>query len=192
MLRKKLSNTRARFQRLRDAKIFSGWVRTFSENNVVVVTPKDMEYETGDTFVFQVYGPGNIAVFRAVMEYCSGNVLSLRLASTVHFATQTEDMRLLLEGTTGVLMSEGCNFDVMLVDVSARGAAVLSSGQLDKGAPIELHIDSNLGQVVVKGEVKYCRKAEGMQDQYRIGMSLKPDNRIDSARWQQILAAEAA
>src|SRR5579862_9374640 len=156
MLRKTLSNTRTRFQRLRDAKLFTGWVRSFRKNNVVVVTPKEFEGSISDEFIFQVYGPGNIAVFRAILEYSSGCELSLRLASEVHFTSAAEDMRLLLDGTSGALLSNGSEIDVLVVDVSARGAAVMASAELSKGDPVELRIDSNFGQVIVKGEVKYC------------------------------------
>jgi hypothetical protein len=192
MVQKTLSNTRARFQRLKDAKLFTGWIRSFRKNNFVVVTPKEYEGAISDEFIFQVSGPGNVAVFRAILDYCHGNELVLRLVSEIRFTSAAEDMRLLIEGTSGALVSDGCEFEVLVVDVSATGAAVIASVELKKGDPVELRIDSTLGQVMVKGEVKYCRSAEGQSNQFRIGMSLTPDNRVDSARWQRLLSSEAA
>lgn len=107
-MRKNLSNTRARFQRLSDAKLFSGWVRNFGKHSILVVTPKDVECAAGEEFMFQVYGPGKVAVFRAVLESCVGNELSLRYAGDITYMPGTEEMRI----STGVNERNACFFGV--------------------------------------------------------------------------------
>jgi hypothetical protein len=62
---------------------------------------------------------------------------------------------------------------------------------VEKGTGIELIIDSPQGRVDCKGEVIYCRRLN-IGNQYRIGMSIKPQNRVDTARWQRLLFSDAA
>ncbi len=192
MVKKTRANTRARFQRLRDAKFFWGWVRTFGKTNVVVALATEAKCERGDVFIFRVHGPGTTAVFRAVLEFQHGNELTLGLVGDVHYEEGEEDMRVLMDGASGKLISLGTELEVLVVDVSACGAAVLCDVELPKDSVVELYLDTRMGQVVAKGVVKYCRSASGLNNQYRIGMSLTPENRVDLARWQQLLLSEAA
>lgn len=191
MLRKHFFNTRTRFQRVKDAKLFSGWVRSFTGNNLIVTTSREENISPGEEFVFQVQGPGTIAMFTAVLKLAFGQELTLELASQVKFVKSAQGMRLLVEGMTGQLLYEGTELDVTIIDLSEGGAGVLTDGPLEKGAGIELRIDSPQGRVDCAGEIIYCRKL-AFSYQYRVGMTVKPQNRVDVARWQRLLMSEAA
>jgi hypothetical protein len=192
VVKKTLANTRARFQRLSDAKLFSGWVRTFDNDSIIVVSNNDTQCKPGDEFVFQVYGPGKVFLFRGLLEAQYGRELSLKVSSTVQQTAAKEEMRLLTDGVSGTLIGEGQEVEVMVLDISAGGAGVVTAFYLSKDTPVELHLASPAGPIAVKGEVKNCREAEGMRSQYRVGISITPVTRIDSARWNQMLELDAA
>jgi PilZ domain len=191
MLKKHFFNTRARVQRIRDAKLFSGWVRSFSGTTLVATLSREAQVTPGETFVFQVQGPGSVAMFTAVLELAFGMELTLNLISEVKFVKSDGTMRLLVEGMTGQLIYENYEIDVTILDLSENGAGVVTDEALEKGTGIQLVIDSPQGRVDCSGEVIYCRRLE-VGNQYRIGMSIKPQNRVDTARWQRLLQAEAA
>ncbi|HEY3780878.1 MAG TPA: PilZ domain-containing protein [Fimbriimonadaceae bacterium] len=190
MLKKHFFNTRARIQRIRDAKLFSGWVRSFSGTTVVVTLNRDENVRPGESFVFQVQGPGSVAMFTAVLELAFGTELTLKLVSEVRFTKSEGSMRLLVEGMTGQLIYDEYELEVTILDLSENGAGVVTDESLEKGTGIQLIIDSPQGRVDCAGEVIYCRPLD--DNQYRIGMSIKPQNRVDTARWQRLLFSDAA
>lgn len=186
-MKKTLANTRARFQRLSDAKLFSGWVRIFDKESIVVMSNKPAVCKAGDEFMFQVYGPGKVVLFKATFQAQYAKELSFAISSPLQYAPAKEEMRVLTEGTTGVLTGEGHEMEVMLIDISAGGAAVISAIYFSKETPVELQVASPAGPISLKGEVKNCREADGMGSQYRVGIRLAPVTRVDSARWNQML-----
>ena len=48
--------TRARFQRLRDARLFNGWIENFFGSKVEVTTSTEFPVEIGDEFRFEGFG----------------------------------------------------------------------------------------------------------------------------------------
>jgi hypothetical protein len=190
--RKTFINTRARFQRLTDAKLFSGWVRHFGKNTLVVSLTRDGVVKAGDIFIFQVFGPGSVAMFEATVSLAKGQEITLAITNDVRLIRSSEEMRVLVEGMTGTLLYELREHEIMFVDVSDKGAGVLSPRSIPKDATVELHIDTSQGKVICTGEIRYCKLEPKIPGQYRIGMRLTPQNRIDIARWQKLMLLEAA
>jgi hypothetical protein len=192
MQRRSFSNTRTRFQRLRDAKLFAGWVRNFARNTLIVTINKQVAMEPGEEFSFQVFGHGSSAVFRAALVVQCGDELTFAITDAVRLVKTHEEIRLLVEGVTGVLRYDGCETEVHMVDISPGGAGLLIPHMIQKDTKVDLTIDSPQGQILCEGIVRYCRAEDRVPGQYRVGMTLKPHNRVDVARWQRLLMADAA
>lgn len=185
-------NTRARFQRLRDAKLFSGWIRNFNGPTVVLTLARAAELQPGDEFMFQVFGHGTMAMFRAELSLQAGDQLTFQVIGPTQYRRSKEDMRLLADGITGVLTCDGFDIDVIFVDLSVKGAGVICGQQLTKGSAIELRIDSSQGPILCTGEVVYSKRMSLNDFQFRVGLSVTPRGRIDLARWQRLLLTDAA
>ncbi len=175
-MKKTLANTRARFQRLSDAKLFAGWVRIFDKHTIVVLSNTTAPCKPGDQFMFQVYGPGKVVLFKAGVQAQYGHEISFSILSEMQYAPAKEEMRVLAEGTTGVLKGDGHEMEVMLIDISPKGAAVISAIFFSKETPVELLVASPAGPINLKGHVRNCREAEGMRSQYRVGIESGADD----------------
>lgn len=186
-------NTRTRLQRLRDAKLVSGWVREITGTDVLVQTNEQVAVAPGEVFSFQVHGKGVSALFKGVVKVVSGDRdLLFSIQPPIRYQKQSENVRIMVDGMTGLVSSGDLELEVLVMDLSENGAGILLSTSLHKGEKVQLRIDSPHGQIVCAAEVKYCRRDGQMPGQYRAGMLIAPENRVDLARWRRLLDGDVA
>lgn len=191
MQKRGFTNTRTRFQRLSDAKLFSGWVRSFNRSGLVVSIAKEAVVGVGEVFMFQVFGHESLAMFKATLALTMDEELTFAVMGPMQLLKSSEEMRILVEGLTGSISFEGSETDVLFVDVSSNGAGLVSPEPLPKDAVVEVRIDSPQGTVVFEGRVRYCKALENTREQFRIGLQIQPQTRIDSARWAKVIGEAA-
>lgn len=203
-------NTRARFQRLEDAKLFSGWVTGLSAKSAVVTVSGQSEIRPGQTFLFHVFGPELTAVFEARFEVRSGNLLAFGLMGPIRTRAGSEDMRLRIHGTKATLYSAPLpqdEYDEMslgnpgesdpgvelgtaqVIDVSSRGVGLMGTLNFMKGDRLRIVLDTPWGATECIGEVKYS-KAEGKL--FRIGVNIVEIDRLNHGRFGRLLQSVAA
>lgn len=203
-------NTRARFQRLEDAKLFSGWITGLSPKSAVVTVSGSSELRPGQHFLFHVFGPELTAVFEARFEVRSGNLLAFGLESPIRTRAGSEDMRLRIHGTRATLysaplpqeefdeMSSGPSGEadpgvelgnVQVVDVSSRGVGIVGTLNFMKGDRLRVVLDTPWGNTECLAEVKYS-KPEGKL--YRAGLAILEIDRLNHGRFGRLLQSVAA
>jgi hypothetical protein len=185
-------NTRARFQRLKDAKFFSGWVRDLTAADVLIQVTEPISTVPGELFLIQVHGRHQSALFKASLRVFADRELVFNIHHPIRFTKATESMRLLIDGMTGLVTAGTQEIEVLVVDLSEKGAGVLLPCGIEKNEAVTLRIDSSQGQIVCLGQVRYCKPDPQMPGQYRAGILLRPDNRVDQARWQRLIGSDAA
>src|SRR5690242_8609715 len=111
MQKKTFTNTRTRFQRISDAKLFSGWIRKFGRSMFMVTLSREAAVSPGEEFAFQAFGHGTLGVFRGILTLVSGYDLTFSYSSEVQLQKSKEEMRLLVEGMTGSMCYRGCETD---------------------------------------------------------------------------------
>lgn len=203
-------NTRARFQRLEDAKLFSGWITGLTAKSAVVTVTQPSDLRPGQHFLFHVFGPELTAVFEARFEVQSGNLLAFGLQSPIKTRAGSEDMRLRIHGTRARLYSAPLPQDefeemslgksgesdpgielgaAQVVDVSSRGVGIVGPIKFVKGDRLRVVLETPWGDTECLAEVKYS-KSEGKN--YRVGLAITEIDRLNHGRFSRLLQSVAA
>ena len=213
MSSKKVSfvNTRARFQRISDAKLFNGWVNTLSTRSTIVSVSEPIKAQPGQVFRFEVYGKGAIAVFEARMEIASGTLIAFAICSQIRAMPSKEDMRQRTTNLTALVYAfpqqeneldapvEYEPFDIataahpiaeaQVVDVSTKGVGLLMNLSFEKGERLRVVLNTEWGPADCRAEVRYC-KPEG--DRYRVGMQVESMDRLSKGIFARLVGKTAA
>lgn len=204
------SNSRARFQRLQDAKLFNGWVNALNSKGVIVSVAEGIGLSPGEQFRFEVFGTRAVAVFEAQLEILSGSLAAFVLSSSVRTMSSTEEMRvrtrdvsaklflapLPLEGSgipevdlLGTATSEHPIAAGDIVDISLRGLGLLSEKPLAKGERLRMEIETPWGRCEGFGEVRYC-KAD--RSRFRVGIEITEMDRLNRGVFERLFNRTAA
>lgn len=184
---KSFLGTRARFQRLSDAKFFAGWVRDFSASAIIVTLSSGAPMEPGDEFVFEVHGRSSHASFPAVLSMVSADEFLFNIPQPMRLLTTTEEARVYVQDMAGVLRGDCLELDVVVIDVSRHGAGLLAPIELRAGERVTIQVDTPNGVVSCHGEVRYCRPSRKHYGHFRAGLLLDDMARIEKARWLNLV-----
>lgn len=179
--------TRARLQRLSDAQFFSGWVRDFGADELLLQAAGDYDVSSGDKFLAQLSGKGVNALINVQLGTSLGRELRFRVTSPVKVVPSNENVRFVLEGVVGTVLQEGQELAVTVTDVSARGAGIVCEMQFEKGAKLDFSFEVPGGTVSGQAQVKYSRHDPNDVNTFRTGLQLLSFGRIDQAKWEKML-----
>jgi hypothetical protein len=87
------ANVRVRLQRVTDAKFFSAWVRSMSDENIVLDIAVTEWFSPGTKFFLTVSGIDSTALFQAEVTQQANGILQLRITSEIKFAKPVEEAR---------------------------------------------------------------------------------------------------
>jgi hypothetical protein len=180
--------TRARLQRIGDMKFFTGWVEAINHAQVRIrLKSTKAVVLRGEKFSVEVAGKEQTAAFIGEVDEVAGNVIELMLPRGMALLPKKENARVSMFGIRGRVMFEGSEYAVTLVDVSESGLGVLSTANLERGTVVEFEVFTPMGSVSGSGEVRYCRAEPESPNQFRAGIQVSTLDRIERARWNQLL-----
>lgn len=203
-------NTRTRFQRLEDARLFSGWVTFLSSKVCVVSVEEEGNVLPGQQFRFQVFGRDATATFQARLEVASGTLLAFGLTSSIRNTAGGEEMRLRVQRISAQVYScpprangsEGNDVSEMqlgvlpeplgegqVVDISAKGIGFIATRAFAKEERLLLMLDTPWGQTECQVQVRYC-KPSGKG--FRVGVQILAMDRLNTGRYSRLLQSAAA
>lgn len=176
-------DARVTLQRLQDAKIIHGWVVAFDSSIFVVRLNQANSLPPGSAFACRVSRQGGDLVFQAVTTGSLGNVQNFEIEGQISMLSSAGDPRYSrdIEATAN-------EFPVKVVDASPRGVGIVSSYTFRVGE----RVDVEIGNLMVRGEVRYCRPIRTGEGGYRVGIQLNEMGRIDRARWSEIVYGPTA
>ncbi|MBS1717413.1 MAG: hypothetical protein JSS72_06750 [Armatimonadetes bacterium] len=173
---------RARIQRQRDAKNFSGWIRRITKNQIVLEFVDQPQLARSDVVLVEVHGDDGCASFTAIILETKGNFVILSLLDRFKVLSQSEAPRIKVEGVLGTIRFAGQEHPIAVRDVSAKGIGITTQVVVPHGSTVELEISANKLHLMLQGTIKYCRSLkEGAG--FRCGIIVDSSGRIDSARW---------
>lgn len=184
--------TRARLQRISDARFFSGWVKDFGPTEVRVRAAADFDLQSGDQFMIQLAGKGATAIFRGQLGFTSGRMLNFRITTPVRVVASTEAMRIAVDGMRGTISDDEDTVEVTVVDVSDSGAGIVCKAQPERGSTVRFEFNAPAGEVSGEAEVRYCRPDPETEGQFRVGLMIKLASRLDQAKWSRMLEVDDA
>jgi len=187
---KALEGARVRCQRLRDAKLFSGWVQTLTPTYGQVKVDDKFNAEPGDRFFFQIYGDASCAMLPVSFASVRLGVAHFTIDGAIKTVASGEEMRTLIDGEIKCLLKLGW-FESwgQILDVSFSGLGIKTSAPVERGENAHISILSSVGEITGKGEVRYCRKIEGLDGFFRVGLELEEYDRLNMAKWRRFLAS---
>jgi hypothetical protein len=191
-------NTRCTFQRLRDARIFHGWVESLDDREITLRVGGDAVLTEGDEFVFQVFGFGQNLKFPGKLTTRLSGTLVLGDHSSVSlcmFAMQghisiingDECARMSNQGMFALIKVDDVLIDpnpLEIADISKNGLGIVLPVELTKGAIANFQISSIVGEIILSAEVVNVRAAASPAS-FRHGFAIREMSRIDGLRWAQ-------
>jgi hypothetical protein len=183
-------NTRARFQRVLDAKFFAGWVSDISSSELMLKATTDGTPKAGEDYVVQIHGLEVSAIFRAELTLVNGEELYFFIPEGIRLMPPYEDVRLAVRDLAGTMKVGDDSFVVQVLDVSRKGVGLVAPAEVPRGTSVELALHSPHGPVDCEGEVMYCKPEPGTSE-FRIGILLKPLGRVQQVRWMRMFRTKA-
>ncbi len=185
-------NTRARLQRLSDAKFFSGWVGGFMGSHLSIKFQSSTELALGDRVFVTICSAQCSATFQALAVARSPLETTLLLESAPKYGPVTEDVRYACEAMGGALTVGVRRYPFEIGDISEKGLGGYVDTEIPSGTTMGFEIEGLYGKVAGAAEVRYCRTDPQKEGRFRIGLLIVEVGRIDQARWGRMLGAQAA
>lgn len=203
--------TRARFQRLRDARLFNGWIENFFGNKVEVTTSTEFPVEIGDEFRFEGFGHHISVVFNAKLEAvhqvdlgdlsalqaiegsnarileARTSTLSLVVTNQARYAASSETVRVKVQDLYTKVNWQMFAEDGFVTDVSPMGVGLLLREKISVGEPVDVQIQTNLGLVKATGSVRHCRPERDRPGYNRLGVMFTDLGRLERPKWERFL-----
>ncbi len=185
-----LIGTRLRMQRLKDARLFSGWVDTAVGGMVHVSLGSDEPIEEGDNFFCEGLTFTHRLSFKAFVERSLGNGKGarymLRLTAPPVMTTSQEHPRyrvppLAVTLTAGEEVCQG-----FLEDVCIAGLGVMSPIRFDKGMLVNVDIPEPVGPMRLTAQVRYFRNL-GENEDVQLGLQIFGMERESAQKWVQFV-----
>lgn len=196
---------RTRFQRFRDAKLFTGWVVAFADRDLVVRTSASTTVEIGDKFRFEVYAQRVAAVFEAhlrkvgeahcVEEENDSPMKTLRARWVpLHFEvvgelrcqTSSEPMRVCTDDMRASVRVGEDSHTAAIVDLAPGGVGLLLPIEVPTNAKMSLEIPLEEGPFHAVGAVRYARRWDEDPSLFRTGVKFERVDRVDFPRWLRL------
>ena len=184
--------TRVRFQRTGDSRLFSGWILEITQGHVLITASDAGPYAVGEAFFIQANGIRSSTTFKAVLVAASNGNLRFEIKEAIRVMRSTEEARVRLDGAIAELCTGGKSTETEVLDISAHGLGLLSPVPIERGEEVQLTITAECGLVIrATGVVRYCQPGQEPQE-HRIGIQLNPMDRVEQARWQQLIEHSAS
>lgn len=203
--------TRVRLYRLSDARIFSGWIRSFFGNQVGIDLDAKVPVEINDLFRIEAHGRRSSVQFEAsllaveafdiaasgVVEVIKGSNARIIEAHTVsvtvciqgqmRYTPSTQTFRVRIANVEVSLTRDSQHADGILVDASEGGLAAVCPVQPPVGAEVDFKAQTSLGLVCGKAVVRNVRPSAERPGFFRIGLEIVRLGRLDLPRWHRFV-----
>jgi hypothetical protein len=181
----RFNNTRARFQRLGDAKLLYGWVQEVTEQKVVVEIDSEVSLQVGDQFQFDLIGFSRRVMFQAALVAATNGRYGFRLTSRPQFAAVSESVRVSLRGVGVTIESPDGPKTATVLDASPGGMGLLLDEKPSAGEEMTLRFNTSPETITARVVVRYARPTPDGK-RFRAGVQILEMNRIDRGRWMKL------
>ena len=178
-----IQGTRARMQRLRDAKFFSGWVVSASSDLLEIHIAGSHVLSGGDRFSVEVNGKAKAMVFECELKSQKSTVVSLSICCGPRPVQATEAPRIKKSGVSARVSHGSKVHETSVIDVSESGVAFSSMAEIPKGTEVSMLVVSGDVQLLISGVTTYSRADTSQPGRHRIGVHLKDLDRQTEKLW---------
>ncbi len=204
--------TRTRFQRLRDAKLFSGWIESYSGAFVELSTSTNFAVQIGDEFRIEGYGhkiamSANaklveigkldlqkegmvmaVAGTSSVIVEAKRVLLRLEMSSPARFSASIENLRVKTPSIPILFDQQGNEFQGFCLDVGQQGLGFTTTESPKVNQEIQARLQTGQGVIHCTGNVRYCLPDNDRPGMRRCGVHLNPFDRTTGPKWERFIA----
>ncbi|MBL8086772.1 MAG: PilZ domain-containing protein [Chthonomonas sp.] len=179
--------TRARCQRIEDARLLRGWVVEFDQQLIVLRFDADRQLAVGERVAFELQGSSNNVFAIGEVESLEDDLVRFKLTSNLRLTSPTESVRFQATrfGIFCDLTHGDQKYDMDVQDISSSGVGLVGLLNIERGTVVDIAVHSAHGTVTGKGEVRYC-KPEDSHGRFRLGIKLHIEDRISRGRWLRL------
>jgi hypothetical protein len=195
-----LLHARTTFQRLSDAKLFTGWVRELTAETLVVDTFTVDQPQRGDTFAFEIHGKGVTADTVATLDLAkagdpgpfspikprNGCMISLECNHGGSFAVRPSrsEARFWAYGISVEVARESRDrLSAEIIDIGPESFSLLLPERLKKGEIVSATLAVHGRRILCSAQVRNCIGKEGC---YRVGLRISSMGGLDETWWKQL------
>lgn len=206
--------TRTRFQRLRDAKLFTGWIESADGALIEVSTLTNFAVTPGDEFRLEGYGHKvSMIVTAKLIEICKIDLesearvcgiegsnakiveakrirLRMEACAPTRFSSTEESLRIKVPLYPVRIEQGGQSNEGYCVDIGPRGFGLVSFSALSPTVAATAEIVTPKGVVSCSGEVRYCVADKDREGMYRSGVMIQSMERRMAPRWEALLKGD--
>lgn len=175
-----VADARVTLQRLSDARMVHGWISEFDTTWFTARLTGNLSISPLDRFAGRIFREGGDLVFTAIAQSAVGNIFRFDVDGKISVVESQGDPR--YSRRTAAYIGD---FPATVVDVSPLGLGLIAAVPYRSGDEVAIDIEG----LQVKGEVRYCRPLRDQGSNYRIGIRLAALDRIERARWSEIVHA---
>lgn len=198
--------SRARFQRLSDQRVFSGWLKSMKNDRAILTAEEYLPVGQSERFLFQVQGPSADAYFIAAgsevpvttTPYVQGaaaqqivNLAALTyefcLVTQIQMRDAQQHARKSVRTMAASLQACGRTSDLLIADASSGGMGVIAWEEVMKGDVVRVELDCEALKASFMCEVRHCRPEQRLIGAYRVGLQFKNPDRISLVSWRKLI-----
>jgi len=178
-------HTRASFAVQPRWRRFGGWVLWASAQEVELFCADSKAITTGEKISGEIHGVQRMGKFTGTISDVSGDRVKVRLAAAIRETFPKEDARVLIENLFGFVefRDHVANFEV--IDMNSRGVGILLDEPLTVGAEHLLELIGTSDILRGYAVVRHCSELPG--GKFKAGVHMHHFNRIDQAKWRQVM-----
>lgn len=208
-LSREFLGTRVWMHRLRDARIFHGWVRHIDDMHIDVSIQANSVIEIGDRFRFELHGRKTSAVFEADLssmepsdvfsnglqyliegsnaKFVEADWVNLRfqVSGQFRYSTVHEPFRTKLVDTNVAFRMGSRIVEALSIDAAKEGLAALTVENMQTGSTVFFEATTVHGRVTGLAIVRSCRKVNAYH--FRVGVQIIEMSRLDRPRWNRVV-----
>lgn len=193
--------TRARFQRLKDSKIFNGWIEQMSGNRVLLGLTGSAVPTAGDEYRVEGYGHMVSVVFLAKLEAILGDDrppdetaqaerdlrLDFVVLSAARMVESSETVRYKLKAVAVQFHHDGRVCTAKALDASFTGIGVSCDEPVEPGVTVSMTIATSLGAIGATAVCRHCQEDPDRPGTYRAGFMFQEFGRVDKPKWDRFI-----
>lgn len=183
MMIDQLQGTRARMQRLRDAKFFSGWVVKASSDLLEIQVANSSVLSAGDRFSVEVNGKVKAMAFECELKSQKDTLITLIVCSGPRPIPSSEPPRIKKSGVSARVSHGQKVHETSVLDVSESGVGFSSLEEIPKGTEVSMLVVSGNLQLLIAGVTTYDRADTSQPGRHRIGVQIKGLDRQTENQW---------
>ncbi len=183
---------RARFQRLTDGKLFSGWIEACDEERLTLLSTSTACPDRGDDIYLEGCSDLLAVSFQGrVVESIKGPSPRIYVCCNgeIRYGSPHENARRRIKRyPVLVTLESGVPARAFIVDASKHSIGLICDQPIDRNSSVKVSVQGSSAVFHVEGHVLYCVTDRRHDKLYRFGLFVPEMPRLEQQRWERFIS----